>query len=146
VVTRGFDAPRDLVWDCYTVPALMKQWYGLPDWEMTVCEMDLRVGGRWRYVTKSPDGFEMKQCGEYREVVKPVRIVQSEIFEVDWTGGETINTLMLERDGEDRTITTMRVLYSSKEARDGALASPMAEGMEIGFKRLDEFLAKQAAR
>lgn len=145
VVTRGFDAPRDLVWDCYTVPELLKQWYGLPDWEMTVCEMDLKVGGKWRYVTRSPDGYEMKQSGEYREIVKPVRIVQSEVFEVDWTGGETINTLTLERDGDDRTIVITKVLYASKEGRDGALASPMAEGMEIGFKRLDEFLARQAA-
>jgi uncharacterized protein YndB with AHSA1/START domain len=145
VVTRAFDAPRDLVWDCYTVPELLKQWYGLPDWEMTVCEIDLRVGGKWRYVTKSPDGFEMGQSGEYREIVKPVRIVNTEVFDMDWTGGETLCTMTMERDGDDRTIVTIKVLYANKEARDGALASPMAEGMEIGFKRLDEFLVRQAA-
>ncbi len=146
VVTRAFDAPREMVWDCYTVPELLKQWYGLPDWEMTVCEIDLRVGGKWRYVTKAPDGFEMGQSGEYREVAKPARIVNTEIFDMDWTGGETLVTLTLERDGAERTIATMKVLYANKEARDGALATPMAEGMEIGFKRLDELLMGLAVK
>lgn len=146
VITRAFDAPRDLVWDCYTIPELLKQWYGLPDWEMTVCEIDLRVGGRYRFVTRSPDGYDMGQSGEYRDVVRPVRIVNTETFDVDWTGGETLVTLTLERDGEARTIATTKVLYATTEARDGALASPMATGMEIGFKRLDELLAGQTVK
>ncbi|MEO5805948.1 SRPBCC family protein [Devosia sp.] len=140
VVTRRFDAPRDLVFLCYTKPDLLRRWYGLPDWIMTVCEIDLRVGGKWRFATRAPNGFEMASSGVYREIAAPERIVNTETYDQDWTGGETLCTLVLtEADG--KTTSTLTVLYASKEARDGAAASPMAEGMEIGFKRLDDLLA-----
>lgn len=145
VIVRSFDAPRELVWQCYTRPELLKRWYGLPDWPMTICEIDLRVGGKWRFGSRSPDGYEMISKGVYREIEEPVRIVNTEIFEDDWTGGETLVTLVLtEKDGITTTTTT--VLYSSKEARDGALATPMATGMEIGYGRLDELLAAEQAK
>jgi uncharacterized protein YndB with AHSA1/START domain len=144
VVTRDFDAPKDLVFLCYSKPELLRRWYGLPDWTMTVCEIDFRVGGKWRFVTKSPDGYEMGSSGTYTEIVPNERIVNTELYDDDWTGGETIVTLVLsEKDG--RTTSTITVLYSSKEARDAAAATPMATGMEIGFKRLDEVLAEQLA-
>lgn len=145
VVTREFDAPRDLVFLCFSKPELLRRWYGLPDWTMTVCDMDFRVGGKWRFVTRGPDGFEMGSSGVYHEIEAPVRIVNTETYDQDWTGGEAIGTLTLE-EHEGRTTARMSLLYSSKEARDGVIASPMAEGMEIGFTRLDALVkAEQQA-
>jgi len=142
VVTRSFDAPRDLVFLCYSKPELLRRWYGLPDWTMTVCEIDFRVGGRWRFVTRSPDGFEMGSKGVYTGIAAPERIEQTEIYDADWTGGETTQTLVLtEQDGV--TTSTITITYATPEARAGAAASPMATGMEIGFSRLDALLADQ---
>jgi len=144
VVTRSFDASRDLVFLCYSKPELLRRWYGLPDWTMTVCEIDFRVGGKWRFVTRSPSGFEMGSSGTYIEIDAPARIVNTEVYDRDWTSGETIVTLTLaEKDG--RTTATISVLYATPEARAGAAASPMATGMEIGFKRLDDLLAARPA-
>ena len=144
VVVREFDAPRDLVWLCYSKPELVRRWYGLPDWTMTVCEMDFRVGGKWRYITVSPGGYEMGSQGLYREIVEPERIGPTEYYDDDWTKGGSDNVVVFtERDG--RTISTMTVTYSSPEARAAAVATLMAEGMEIGFKRLDELLAAEQA-
>ena len=142
VVRRTFDAPRDLVFLCYSKPELLRRWYGLPDWTMTVCEIDFRVGGKWRFVTRAPGGFEMGASGIYRTIEPPVRVVSTEIYDQDWTGGETIVTLtLIEQDG--RTTATTSVLYATPEARAAAAASPMATGMEIGFKRLDQLLASK---
>lgn len=141
VVVRSFDAPRDLVWLCYSKPELLRRWYGLPDWTMPVCDMDFRVGGKWRFVSRSPDGFEMGASGVYREIEAPARIVNTEIYDMDWTGGETLATLTL-TELDRRTTATTSVLYATPEARAGAAASPMATGMEIGFKRLDAALAE----
>ena len=145
VVTREFDAPRELVWLCYSRPELVRRWYGLPDWKMTVCEMDFRVGGKWRFVTVSPEGYEMGSQGEYTAIVRPERIEQTEYYDDDWTKGGSENSVVFtEKDG--RTITTLTVTYSSPEARAAAVATPMAEGMEIGFKRLDALLAEEQRR
>lgn len=142
LIKRSFDAPRALVFLCYTKPDLLKRWYGLPDWVMTVCEIDLRIGGRWRFVTRSPDGYEMGSGGIYKELASPERIVNTELYDQDWTGGETLVTLALsEQDGRTRAETC--VLYASKEARDAAAATGMARGMEIGFTRLDALLETQ---
>ena len=141
VITRLFDAPRTLVFDCMSKPELVKKWLlGPPGWTMPVCEIDLRVGGRYRYVWRGPDGAEMGMGGVYREIVRPERIVQTELFDQDWTGGETLGTAHLtERDS--RTTLTITVLYSSKEARDGALRTGMTEGMAAGYDRLAELLS-----
>ena len=90
VITRAFDAPRELVFLCYSKPELLRRWYGLPDWTMTVCEIDFRVGGKWRFVTRAPNGFEMGSSGIYTAIEAPVRIVNTEIYDQDWTGGEAI--------------------------------------------------------
>lgn len=144
VVTRAFDAPRDLVFLCYSKPELLRRWLGPPDWSMPVCEIDFRVGGKWRFVLKSPQGFEMGSGGVYREITRPERIVNTELYDMDWTGGETLATVAFAERGGKTTVTTT-VLYATKEARDGAAATPMAEGMETSFKRLDEVLVAQAA-
>lgn len=141
VVTRSFDAPRDLVFLCYSKPELLRRWYGLADWTMTVCEIDFRVGGKWRFVTRSPDGFAMGSQGVYTEIVEPARIDQTEAYDDDWTQGGSVNSVVFtEADGVTTAVTT--ITYSSAEARAAAVATPMAEGMEIGFKRLDVALAE----
>lgn len=144
VITRTFNAPRRLVFEAWTKPELLKRWLlGPPGWTFVTCESDLRVGGRYRFVWRNPQGGDMGMGGEYREVVPPERIVNTQRFDQDWTGGEAIGTLVLtERDG--KTISTNTILYSSREARDGAACSGMAEGMEAGYARLDDVLATMA--
>lgn len=145
LITRVVHAARALVFDCYTKPELVRRWLlGPPGWTMPVCEIDLRVGGRYRYVWRGPNGEEMGMGGIYREIAAPERIVTAELFDEDWTGGETLATLTLtERAG--RTTIEHSILYASKEARDGALQTGMADGMEMGFQRLDELAATLAA-
>jgi uncharacterized protein YndB with AHSA1/START domain len=140
VFTREFDAPRDLVFECLSRPELVRRWLlGPPGWTMPVCEIDFREGGRFRYVWKKAGGTEMGMGGVFREIAPPERIVHVEQFDVDWTGGETtVTTILTEKDGR----TTMRgtVLYSSIEARDGALRAGMANGMGASYNLLDELL------
>ena len=142
VVTRQFDAPRDLVFLCYSRPELLRRWYGLPEWTTFVCDIDFRVGGKWRIGQRSPDGYELASQGLYTAIVTPERIDQTEYYDDDWTRGGTTNVLTLtEQNGV--TTATMTITYSSPEARTAAAASPMAEGMEIGFARLDAVLAEE---
>jgi uncharacterized protein YndB with AHSA1/START domain len=146
-MTRRFDAPPELLWDAFTKPELVKKWlYGPEKWKLAVCELDLCPGGSVRYEWHSPDGEVMGLSGEYREVDPPHRTVHTEVFDEDWTGGETLVTTTFQTEGEGTTVVTMTVLYSSKEARDGALETPMAEGMEMGYVRLERLLEKAVAR
>jgi uncharacterized protein YndB with AHSA1/START domain len=141
-ITRSFAAPAELVFDCWTIPALIRRWLGPADWVFVTCEFDARVGGKWRFVTRGPDGFEMGSSGEVLEITRPDWIKMTELYDMDWTGGETLVTnTITETDGVTTSVVT--VLYSSKEARDGARATPMAEGMEMGFKRLDDLLEQR---
>lgn len=144
LIARVFDAPREFVFDAHTKPELVRRWLlGPPGWTMPVCEIDLRVGGRFRYVWRNTDGRDMGMGGVYREIVRPERIVSTELFDEDWTGGETVNTMTFaERAG--KTTMTNVVLYSSAAARDGALKSGMTEGMEAGYALLDKVLAGAA--
>ena len=139
-MTRVFNAPRRLVFDALTKPELVKRWLlGPPGWSMPVCEIDLRVGGKYRYVLKGPNGEEMGFGGTYRELVRPELMASTEIFDEDWTGGETHSKTRFDEMSE-RTKVTVTILYVSKEARDGAIATGMAEGMESGFQNLDALL------
>ena len=146
VVSRTFDAPRELVWETMSRPELLKRWlFGPPGWEMTVCEEDQRVGGRFRWEWKGPDAAAMTMTGEYREIVPPERCVRTESFEIGCIPqmGEQLATLILTEAGE-KTHLMITVLYPSKEARDAALASGMERGMAAGYDRLDELLAGAA--
>jgi uncharacterized protein YndB with AHSA1/START domain len=145
VITRDFNAPRELVYRAHTECQYMKRWLFGPDgWLLDVCEVDLRVGGKYRWVWKKDD-ISMGAGGEYREIERPARIVCSEQFDDPWYEGEALSTVeFAENGGVTRLVNTMR--YSSKEARDGVLASPMADGMEISYKRLDDFLATESAQ
>lgn len=138
VVTRSFDAPRELVFDAWTRTEHVPSWLLGPDgWSMPVCEIDLRPGGAWRYVWRNDaDGHEFGMHGVFREVVRPERIVHTEIFE----DAETLNTVVFD-DEDDRTTVTMTVVYPSKEIRDAALATGMTDGMERSFERLEERFA-----
>lgn len=143
-ITRSFKAPVDFVFDCWTIPALIKRWLGFVDWSFTTCEFDARVGGKWRFVVKGPDGSEMGSGGEVLEITRPDWIRTDELYDQDWTGGKTIvSNRLTEQDGITTSVIT--ILYPSKQARDGAKASPMAEGMETGFKRLEALLADMPA-
>ena len=145
-MTRVFDAPRALVFDAFTMPELVQRWLLGPDgWTMPVCEIDLRVGGRYRYVwRRERDGSEMTMTGVYREVAPPERVVSTERFDDPWYEGEAVVTLFLAE--RDRTTTvTQTMLFESRETRDAVLASGMESGVEHSYERLDEVLAAQAA-
>ena len=138
VITREFDAPRHLVFEAFTRPEHLRRWLGgLPGWEMTVCDMDVRVGGKYRWVWKSSDGHSMGMSGEYREVSPPDRLVSTEKFDESWYPGTAVGTIVLtERGG--RTTLTQTMLYDSREARDAVVASPMEEGVGVSYDRLEE--------
>ena len=140
-MTRVFDAPRDLLFDALTKPKLLKRWfYGPPGWTLDVCEMDLQVGGAYRWVWRGADGTEMGVAGVFREVVIPERIVATERFDVPWYPGEAVVTQVLVENGAQTTLT-LTVLYESQEARDIALRTPMTQGVEMGYNRLAEMLS-----
>jgi len=143
VMTRVFDAPRKLVFDAFTKPELLKQWLlGPPGWSMPVCEIDLRIGGRDRYVwRRGTDGTEMGCGGVYREIVPPERLVHTEQFDNPWYPGESLITTVLDEQ-RGKTTLTATMLYESRDARDGILKSGMESGVAASYDRLAELLAK----
>ncbi len=145
-MTRVFDAPRQFVFDAHTKPELVKRWLlGPPGWTMPVCEIDLRVGGKYRWVWRSDnDGSTMGIGGVYREIVAPERIVTTERFDEAWYPGEGLNTLVLIEKG-GRTALTQTMRYESKAARDAVLKSGMEKGVEASYDRLAELLASMPA-
>ena len=145
-MTRVFDAPRNLVFDAYTKPELVQRWLGVHGgWSWSVCEIDLRGGGAYRFVWRGPGGGGMGMRGVYREVVVPERIVATEAFDQSWYPGEAVSTVALVEQG-GRTTLTLTVRYESREARDAVLKSPMESGVAAGFDKLAELLASAPAR
>lgn len=143
VMTRSFAAPRELVFACHTRPELVRRWLlGPPGWTMPVCEVDARVGGAYRYEWRGPDGEKMGASGVHREVVAPERLVFTQLFDDDWTGGETLISIVF-RQQNGRTELTETTVFVSAEARAAALATGMAEGMESSFQQLEALLAEQ---
>jgi uncharacterized protein YndB with AHSA1/START domain len=144
-MTRAFDAPRALVFEACTKPELLERWLlGPPGWTLPVCEIDLKVGGALRFVWRGSDGTETGMSGAYREVA-PERLVHTELFDADWTGGETLVTTVLREQAAGRTTLTSTVLYSSREARDAALRTGMEQGVAASYDRLAELLASTPA-
>lgn len=144
VMTRAFAAPRRLVFDAFTKPELVKRWLLGPDgWSMPVCEIDLRVGGSYRYVWRHVNGNQMGMGGVFREIVVPERIVATEKFDESWYPGEAVDTTVLSEEG-GTTSVTLTVLYESREAREAVLKSPMEQGMAATYNRLEELLATLA--
>jgi uncharacterized protein YndB with AHSA1/START domain len=139
LVTREFDAPKHLVFKAFTAPELVKQWWHANRGEMTLAEIDLRVGGKWRYVSVTPDGFEVAFHGEYREIVPNERIVSTEAFEgiPDPDGNATVNTATFtEVDGH--TTLTILIEAPSKEVRDAMIDSGMEAGMQDALALLEQ--------
>jgi uncharacterized protein YndB with AHSA1/START domain len=145
VMKRDFDAPRNLVFEALTKPELIRRWLGVRDgWSMEVCEVDLKVGGSYRYVWASAkDGTRMGMGGVYREIVRPERIVQTEAFDEPWYPGEAVGTAVLVEQAGKTTLTTT-VRYESREIRDGVLKSGMERGVAESYDKLDEYLASVA--
>jgi uncharacterized protein YndB with AHSA1/START domain len=145
LITRRFDAPAALVFKAYTTPELVRRWYGFAEDEWLVCEIDLRVGGKWRYVTKHID-FEVGFHGEYREIDAPGRLVATEAFEgiPDPDGNAALDTVTFDEvDGV--TTMTLLVQMSSKETRDMMIESGMEGGMQISYDRLEDVLREEQA-
>jgi uncharacterized protein YndB with AHSA1/START domain len=139
LITREFDAPKHLVYRAWTTPELVKRWWNAKRGEVTVAEIDLRVGGKWRYVMVTDDGgFEVAFHGEYREIVPNERIVSTEVYEGAPDPGEgTLNTLTLTED-DGRTTLTVLVQAPSKDVRDAIIESGMEAGMQDALDLLEE--------
>jgi len=139
-MSRVFDAPRRLLFDAWTKPELLKRWLVPPGWSLAVCDIDLKVGGTYRFVWRGPDGKQMGMGGIYREIAPPDRLVATERFDEPWYPGEGLVSTVLVEDGGKTTATTT-VLYESKEARDIALKSNMPHGVAATYDSLAELLA-----
>jgi uncharacterized protein YndB with AHSA1/START domain len=142
VVVRSFHAPRRLLWEAWTNPKYLPQWMLGPEgWTMPVCEIDLRVGGAYRFVWRKNDGAEMVITGTYKEIVPPERLLAVESWGGPWP--ETLNTVTFTEFG-GKTTMEVRVKYPSKEARDAALGTGMTRGMSMCYDRLDVLLPTMA--
>jgi uncharacterized protein YndB with AHSA1/START domain len=145
VLTRAFDAPRHLVFAALTKPELLRRWFGARGWNLVVCEVDLSVGGAWRFVSRGPDGDQMSHGGVYREIVPPARLVYTELFDDQSYPGETLITHgFVERSGS--TTLTSTLLYASREGRDRVLRYPMARGVTESYERLADVLHELATK
>jgi uncharacterized protein YndB with AHSA1/START domain len=141
VLTRTFAAPRELVFKALTQPELLKHWYGPTGWTMVVCDIDLRVGGKWRFVSQRPDGKQIGQFGIYQEIIEPERIVNSEAWE-DWDAGETlVTTALTEQSGQ--TLFQSTILFPSKEVRDTVVRSGLEDGAAETYDKLAVLLAEE---
>lgn len=139
LITREFDAPRHLVWRAYTEPELVKRWWGGNKGQVTDVEVDLRVGGFWRYVMVANGGFEVAFHGEFREVAAPERLVNTEAFEgvpdPDGTAG-VVTVTLTEKEG--RTYLESLCEYPSREIRDAVIDSGMEGGMQESYDALEQ--------
>jgi uncharacterized protein YndB with AHSA1/START domain len=142
VMTRVFDAPRRLVFEAFSKPELLKRWFGPRGWSLVVCEVDLRVGGGFRFVLRGPDGRDMGMRGTYREIVPPERSVHVESFD-DYPGESLVTAVFTEQGG--KTTLTVTVQYASREVRDAVIQSGMEHGAAESYDRLAELLAATPA-
>ena len=136
LITRAFDAPAELVWKAWTTPELVRRWWHANRGEMTVCDIDLRVGGGWRFVMVAEGGFEVGFHGEFREIVPFERLVSTEVYE-GFPDAGAVNTLTLtEADG--RTTLEVLVQHQLKEHRDMHIASGMEAGMQDAMDLMEQ--------
>jgi uncharacterized protein YndB with AHSA1/START domain len=135
LITRQFDAPAELVFKAYTTPELVRRWWGFETSEWLVCDVDLRVGGTWRYVVKDDD-YEVGFHGEFREIDRPHRIVSTEVFE-GMPDAHSVNTTTFEELDGVTTMTTL-VQHTDAEHRDAHIQSGMEAGMQVSYDRLED--------
>ena len=140
LITRSFDAPAALVYKAYTTPELVRRWWGFETSDWLECEIDLRVGGMWRFVTVD-DGMEVAFHGEYKELDAPRRLVSTEVYEGIPDADENAALDIVTFDEVDG-VTTMSLLvrFANQEGRDGLLASGMESGMQTGYDRMEDLL------
>ncbi len=141
-ITRSFNAAKTAVFDAWTKPELVRRWLLGPgnDWSMPICDIDLRVGGTYRFVWRhAVNGTEMGLSGEYIEIAAPSRIVATESFDESWYPGRAVVTTDFSEQAGITTLT-QRVTYDSAAARDGVLRSPMESGLRAGYDRLENLL------
>jgi uncharacterized protein YndB with AHSA1/START domain len=144
VLTRVFDAPRHLVFEAMTKPEYVRRWWCcMEGFSMPICEMDVRVGGKWRYVMIAPDGNEVGFHGVYREIVAPERIVNTEIYE-PFPDSPALCTMTLDA-ADGRTHYRNLVEHLSREARDAHVASGMESGADLALDRIEEIARSLAA-
>jgi uncharacterized protein YndB with AHSA1/START domain len=136
LITREFNAPRHLVYKAWTTPELVKRWWSAKRGAMTVADIDLRVGGSWRWVMMTEDGFEVAFHGEYRELKPSERIIFTEVFE-GMPEGEALNTLTLTEKDEQTTLTLL-VQHENQEHRDAHINSGMEAGMQDAMSLLEQ--------
>jgi uncharacterized protein YndB with AHSA1/START domain len=142
LITREFDAPKEAVFKAYTTPELVERWWHANRGEMTACEIDLRVGGRWRYAMNAPGFGEVAFHGEYREIVPNEKLVSTEVYE-GAPDAEALDTLTLtEQDG--RTTLTLLVEHQNKQGRDMHVESGMEDGLQDAFDRLEQVAVELA--
>jgi len=142
-LTRVFDAPRKLVYDAFTKPELLKRWFGPRGWSLVVCDIDLKVGGGFRFVMRGPDGKDMGMRGVYRELVPPDRSVHMESFD-DFPGEAQVTAVFVEQSG--KTTMAATVLYPSKEVRDAVIQSSMEHGAAESYDKLAELLNQTSSQ
>lgn len=139
-VTRRFDAPQSLVFEAWSSCEHLAHWWGPRGYDLVGCELDLRPGGKYRFVQRAPDGSTHAFHGTYSEIQRPERMVFSQVYEPVPDQEVLVTTTLTEIDGH--TALSQHLLFSSKEARDGMLASGMEWGQAQSFERLDELLAE----
>src|ERR1700733_12498313 len=145
LMTRTFDAPRDLVFEAMTKAEHVKRWWGPCKLTAEICEIDFRVGGNWRYVLRTPDGKKVEFAGVYKEIAPPERFVYSERYVEPHLGNpEWQTTVTLEELDGGKTKMTSRLLHPTKEQRDGHVNSGMESGAAETFERLNEIVTAQA--
>ena len=140
LIEREFDAPRELVYRAFTTPELVKQWWSAKRGEMTVAEIDLRVGGKWRYAMTADDGGEFAFHGEYREIVPNEKVISTELYEMEGLTEDdaTVNTATFEDAGEGRTALTILVQAPNQQIRDAIIDSGMEDGLQDALDLLEE--------
>jgi uncharacterized protein YndB with AHSA1/START domain len=146
LMTRVFDAPRRLVFDALTRAELLRRWFGgPPGWRLDVCEIDARVGGKYRYVWVGSSGEVMGMGGTILEIEAPERMVASEQFDQAWYEGQGVSAIVLTEEN-GKTTLRLTVRYDSKAVRDHVLSFPATSGVEMGYDRLAEWLASEEAQ
>jgi uncharacterized protein YndB with AHSA1/START domain len=139
-VTRVFSAPGALVFDALTKPELLRRWYGPTGWSLLRCEIDLRVGGKWHFVSRHPNGNEIGQLGVYQEIAPGEKLVNTENWE-DWDAGETLVTTVLSEQNGVTTLTST-MLFPSESVRDTVLKGGLEHGTKECYDKLEEVLSE----
>ena len=137
-LTRVFKAPRQLVYEAFSKPELLKRWFGPRGWSLVTCDVDVRVGGGFRFVLRGPDGRELGMRGVYREITPPERSVHVESFD-DFPGESQVTAIFTEQDGQ--TTLNATILYPSREVRDAVIKSGMEHGAAESYDKLAELLS-----